>query len=502
MLANEEDRHSCLSRATYSSPVPMAETHEYRLRACVPDPFVRVVPFAGVAVQSDTPTNGRAAHNADPAADPAAGDGRVSTEFPPRTGRRLAIAAGVLALVLAVTFGVAFAVRHGHEAAAGRSAAGAADAPDAVDVVAVRPTKARYAFTLPGQTAGWYQSTLYGRVDGYIGSWSADIGDRVKRGQVLATIETPELDQQLAAAQAKAAASDAQVDVAQSNESIARLTFDRWRDSPKGVVSDQEREEKQAMYVAAKAHLTEARAQARLDAADAGRYAALEVFRQVTAPYDGVVTARDVDLRDLVTAGSSGNTRPLYRIAQYDTIRVFVDVPQKAVADLTPGLPAQVATDASTPRSFDGRVARSAMSIDVQTRTERVEVDVANPGLTLVPGMYVQVTFDVAQRGLLQVPAASILYRPTGLQVAVIDAAGHVGFRPVTVAQDDGDTVELAGGVAVGERVALNLSSAVTSGQQVRAVDVGDPDRGPAPATEPANTAPLDKPAGGTNGAD
>ena len=424
--------------------------------------------------------------------------GRISTDVAPGTGRALAVAAAALAAVLVVGFGVAFAVHHRGEADARRRADDATDAREAVDVVSVRATPSRYPLTLPGQTAGLDQSPLYARVDGYVARWLVDIGDRVRQGQVLATIDAPEVDQQLAAARAKAAASDAQVDVAQSNESIAKLTYDRWRDSPKGVVSEQEREEKQATYVAAKAHVAEAKAQALLDRADVARYSALESFRQVTAPYDGVITTRTVDIGDLVTAGSSANTRPLYTMARYDTIRCFVDVPQKAAAQTTVGLAAHATSDQTGDRVFAGRVARSAMSIDPQTRTERVEVDVPNPDLALVPGMYVQVTFDLVQHGLLQVPAAAILYRPDGLQVAVVAAGGTVDFRPVTIAKDDGDTVELAGGVRAGDKVALNISSAVTPGQVVTAVDDDqDHPMPPPPAEVPAPTEQTAGPPGG-----
>jgi RND family efflux transporter MFP subunit len=409
----------------------------------------------------------------------------VSTEYPSGTGRRLAFAIGVLAVLLAVGFAIAFVVRRHYEGAAAQAASVAADARETVDVVEVRPTPNSYPLTLPGQTAGWYESTIFARVDGYVGTWTADIGDRVKQGEVLATIDTPELDQELNASRAKAVASDAQVQVAESYVSITKLTYDRWRDSPKGVVSEQEREEKKANYEEAVARLAAAKAQAQLDQADVGRYTALEEFKKVTAPYDGVITARHVDIGDLVTAGSSTSTTSLYNIAQSNVIRVFVNVPQKAAADISVGLPAYATSDQHA-SAFRGEVARTAMSIDTQTRTEQTEVDVPNPDLTLVPGMYVQVRFELKQRGLLEVPAAAILFRPTGLQVAVIDSAGKVEFRPVTVAKDDGDTVELDSGVSAADHVAVNLSSSVLPGEQVEAVDASRDFQAPAPpSTQP-----------------
>jgi len=402
------------------------------------------------------------------------GQARVSTASAPGTGRSLAFGAGGLAVVLLLGFIIAFAVRQHHENVAKRAALATADARPVVDVAAVQPTAKSYPLELPGQTAGWYESTIFARVDGYVGSWTADIGDRVKQGQVLAKIDTPEIDQQLNAARAKAASSAAQEAVAQSNVSITKLTNERWRESPKGVVSEQEREEKQAAYEEAAAHLTAAKAQTRLDEAEVGRYVALEVFKDVTAPYDGVITARHLDVGDLVSAGSSSNNNFLYSIAQSNRIRVFVDVPQKATGDMITGLGAEVTSDQFPGRIFKGILARSAMSIDPQTRTERTEVDVANPDLTLVPGMYVQVTFQLNQRGLQEVPAAAILFRTAGLQVAVVGSSGRIDFRPVTVAKDNGDTVVLASGVNAGDKVALNLSSAISAGEIVTPVEETD----------------------------
>jgi RND family efflux transporter MFP subunit len=408
---------------------------------------------------------------------------RVSTESSSGTGRLLTFAVIALMILLAIGFAIAYGVHQRTEENAEHLAIDNADAKPVVDVVAVQPCARSYPLELPGQTAGWYQSTIYARVDGYLGSWTADIGDRVKQGQVLAKIDTPEMDQQLNAAVARAAASQAQVNVAKSSVSIAKLTNDRWRESPKGVVSEQEREEKQATYEEAVARLAAAQAQAQLDEADVGRYKAMQEFKNVTAPYDGVITGRKVDVGDLVTAGSSANTTSLYSVAKSDVMRVFVDVPQKAAADTNNGLPAVVTSDQYPGRKFPGKVARSAMSMDPQTRTQKTEVDVPNPDFALVPGMYVTVTFQLNQRGLQEVPAAAMLFRSTGLQVAVVGDDGRVDFRPVTVAKDNGDTVVLASGVNSGERVALNLSSAIVPGEQVT-IEQDNDGAAPPPATQ------------------
>lgn len=426
---------------------------------------------------------------------------RISTDSDSGTGRILAFAVAGLAILLTIGFAIAFIAREHSENLARENAHDIADAKPEVDVVEVQPTAKSYPLELPGQTAGWYQSTIFARVDGYVGSWASDIGDRVKQGQVLAVIDTPDLDQQLNAAKAKAAASAAQVRVAESSVSIAQITSKRWNDSPRGVVSEQEQEEKKATYEEAEAKLTAAKAQQQLDEADVGRYRALEAFKKVTAPYDGVITARHLDVGDLVTAGSSASTSSLYSIAQPNVIRVFVDVPQKAAANMISGLGADATSDQYPGRVFRGKVARSAMSIDPQTRTERTEVDIPNADLTLVPGMYVQVTFQLNQRGLLEVPAAAILFRSSGLQVAVVGADNRVDFRPVTVAKDDGDVVILASGVNPGDRVALNLSSSITAGEEVDAKEdpentaVGAPPPQPSPTVETAGAGTGGSPA-------
>jgi RND family efflux transporter MFP subunit len=308
--------------------------------------------------------------------------GRVSTEVADGTARILAIGVSAVAILLLLGFAISFFIRERHEAELEHQTSAASDAKVTVDVVQVQPSPKSYPLVLPGQTAGWYQSTIYARVDGYLGTWSADIGDRVKQGQVLATIETPDLDQQLNGARARAAAAEADVKVVESDVSITKVTYQRWWESPKGVVSEQEREQKRADYESALAHLDEAKAQANVAEADVGRYSAMEAFKRVTAPYDGVITSRRIDVGDLINAGS--NTTPLYGIAQANVIRVFVDVPQKAAAETTVGLPAYLTSDQFPDRVFWGKVARSSMSLDPQTRTQRTEVDIPNPDMSLV----------------------------------------------------------------------------------------------------------------------
>jgi RND family efflux transporter MFP subunit len=312
-----------------------------------------------------------------------------------------------------------------------------------------------------------------------------DIGDKVNKGQTLATIDTPELDAQLMAAEAKFKAAEAQVAVEKSNAQFAKSTWERWRDSPKGVVSEQEREAKKADYDSSVAKLQAAEAQVRLNKADVDSLKALTAFKEVTAPYNGVVTSRRIDIGDLVTAGSTSSTTSLYNIAQSDTVRVFADVPQSASSDMAVGLPALATSSEFPDRKFQGKITRTAHAIDPVSRTLHVEVDIPNSDLTLVPGMYVEVNFELAKKALLQVPASALLFRSSGEQVAVIGPDGKVNFRKVTIALDQGDFVEIGSGLSPGDRVALNISSEIDDGDVVTVNEIDHPEAAPAPRPGP-----------------
>jgi len=393
----------------------------------------------------------------------------VSAEFAADTGARLKRAVLIFAAVLAAAFVLVSIVRLIRAHGVARAAEQAAAAPPLVDVVAARPVGAVQDLVLPGETAAWHASTIYARVNGYVSKWFVDIGDHVRAGQLLALIETPDLDAQLAAARAQLQAGRAQVLVRQAEVQLGLTTYERWRDSPKGVVSEQEREEKKADYDSAVARLKSAEADVALAGARVNQYEALAAFKKVTAPYDGVITTRDIDIGNLVTAGSTSATTPLYVMTQNDPIRIFVDAPQSAADELLHNQAAvAIQTSGGDVRRYAGKVTRTSEAINPQARTLRVEVDIPNPQGEFVPGMYVKVGFGLPARGLVQVPAAALLFRAGGPQVACVDRAGHIGFRSVTIGRDDGSVVELRSGVAVGEQLALNVSSQISDGQLVR----------------------------------
>jgi RND family efflux transporter MFP subunit len=388
-------------------------------------------------------------------------------DFRPGTGRRLQVAALAVAIVLAVGFIVVRQMRsHAAAELADATEIEAAAAPRVVAIRAGHPPSVE-TLTLPGETAAWYESTIYARVNGYVGQWLVDIGDHVKKGQVLATIETPELDAERSAAAAKLKAADAEVRVRQAQAVFAKTTYQRWRDSPKGVVSDQERESKKADFDSAVAQQNAALAEVNVDQSDVDRLTALSAFKQVTAPYDGTITERKIDIGNLVTAGSSSTTTSLYRLSRDDPMRVFVDAPQNVAGDMIIGLPATVSTGGMGSRPFDGTIARTARAIDPKARTLRVEVDIPNKDSALVPGMYVQVAFRLKSRGRVEVPASALIFRTQGPQIAVVGNDSVARFHQVEIARDNGDVIEIGAGIAPGDRIVLNAGNQIVDGTKV-----------------------------------
>jgi RND family efflux transporter MFP subunit len=338
-----------------------------------------------------------------------------------------------------------------------------------VEVVIAKGTPQGAPLTLPGETAAWFESVIYARVNGYVANFTSDIGDHVKKGQVLALIDTPELDAALAGAKARLEAGEAAVKLREAEANFAETTYARWRDSPKGVVSEQEREDKKAQNASAQANLAAARANANVYKTEVEGLTSTVQFKQVTAPYDGTITERRIDIGNLVSAGSSSSTTPLFRMSKADPIRIFVEVPQSAAGDLMkPGVAVDITSNDLAGRHFKGTISRTAEAMDPKSRTFRVEIDLANPDLALLPGMYVQVAFAMANHGTVQVPAAAMLFRSDGPQVALVDAEQKVHFSKVSIARDDGGQLELQSGVKPDDKVVLNISSQVREGDQVK----------------------------------
>jgi RND family efflux transporter MFP subunit len=425
-----------------------------------------------------SPLSGRPSHSEYPDRVSRTEQPDVSTSFDPGTERRTKRAAAIGAVLFGVCFLLVMMLRYFHAHAVAKAGESAYSSPPPVDIVIARPATAGQDLVLPGETAAWYETTIYARVNGYVAKWGVDIGDHVVKGQVLATIETPELDAELKAAKAQLQSSEAQVGAKRAEAEFSRSTNERWRDSPKGVVSDQERESKKADYESAKAGLYAAMAQVNLDKSKVEQFSTLAEFKEVKAPFDGTVTERKIDIGNLVAAGSGPATTPLFRMAQTDPLRVFVDVPQSAAGELmNAGSPAEIRATGAVGGVFSGKTARSAESINAQARTMRVEVDLPNASHVLVPGMYVNVAFRLPPRGLVEVPAAALIFRSSGTQVAQVGADGKIRFDDVVIARDNGSLVELASGVQPGDKLVLNISSQIAPGQAVTVDEPAAPAR-------------------------
>lgn len=363
-----------------------------------------------------------------------------------------------LLIVSAVVAALALSIGGMPRLAAHGTVARQTDALAVPTVAVVTPTKApaQQMLVLPGNVEAFQEANIYARTSGYLHRWYSDIGTRVKRGDLLADIDAPELDAELAQARSDAA-------TASANYDIARVTATRWQEMLKDdAVSRQSSEENVSTMKAKQAMLAAAQA-------NVGRLAQLQSFEKVTAPFDGVITVRNVDTGALIDAGNGGTPAALFRLAETDRLRVFVDVPQDQAADVVAGAEANLVLPQYPGRSFTGTVARTSGAIDAGSRTLRVEVDMDNPDGAVLPGAYAQVSLPLsaAQPGL-SLPANALLFRPAGVQVAVVDAKGAVQLRTVTLGRDFGARVEIRSGLQGNERVIVNPGDAVSAGQVVR----------------------------------
>ena len=355
------------------------------------------------------------------------------------------------------------------------------DKPPVVDAVKVESATSDVPLALPGQCQAFITATVFARVSGYLRTWNFDIGDRVKAGEVLATIETPELDEQIKVAQAKLDSLLADVKLAQASVDFARISNQRFKAAaPEGAVSQQEADQKKSELDVSLARLESAKAQVALGEADVRRLQALAAFKKVLAPFDGVVTQRHTDIGDLVTAGSTTNTSPLFTVCRCDQIRVFVDVPQVARQAIRVGMTADITGREFPGRTFHGKVDRTAGAINPASGTLKVEVLAPNPDGDLLPGMFAQVTFH-GQRvnPPIRIQASALMMLSTGPHVAVICPDNRVQFRSIKIARDLGDVIEVSEGLSGDETIAMNINNEVADGQKVTPVVLGGPAKPP-----------------------
>ena len=337
---------------------------------------------------------------------------------------------------------------------------------------------------LPGNLQAYVESPIYARTNGYLKKWYRDIGSRVRQGDLLADIDTPEVDQQLLQAKAD-------LETSKANANLSRITAARFEELIKtDGVSKQEVDNAVGDYAAKQAIVASAQANVR-------RLEELESFKHIYAPFSGVITRRNVDTGTLVNAGNGGATQQLFFLAQTDPIRVYVNVPESAAPSIRPGLAAHLDLAQFPGRKFEGKVVRTAEAIDLASRTLLTEVDVPNKTGELLPGGYAQVHLGVQIAGeRLQVPVNALLFRSEGLRAVVVDANHHIHLQPLTIGRDYGVTLEVLQGLRSGDWIVLNPADSLEDDQQVNVKEA--PVKPPAPPQGAGSPASGTKPPSGT----
>ena len=334
---------------------------------------------------------------------------------------------------------------------------------------------------LPGTLMAYIESPIYARANGYLKMWYHDIGSRVSKGELLADIETPEIDQQLSQARADLATS-------QANVHLSEITAARYSELLKtDGVSKQEVDNANGDLAAKRAIVESAQANVR-------RLEELKSFQRVEAPFSGVITHRNTDIGMLINAGNGGSSQQLFFLAQTDPMRVYVNVPEAYAASIHPGIGAYLELTQFPGQKFQGRVVRTAEAIDLSTRTLLTEVDVPNKSAQLLPGGYAQVHLLVkvtAQR--LQVPVNALLFRSEGLRAVVIDANHRTRLQSLTIGRDYGTSLEVLNGLKPDDWIVLNPPDSLEDGQAVHVKEVNNP-LVPAPTAASSSGPPPARP--------
>lgn len=365
---------------------------------------------------------------------------------------------GVVLVVLLVVVAIAYGIIQRGHAEHRLEETTNASAVLSVNVTRPTPAEAGAEVRFPGNTQAFDDTPIYARTSGYLKKWYVDIGQKVKKGELMATIETPELDEQLQVSQANLKSAEADL-------ALAKTTSERYQNLLK-----QDSVSKQETDVAVSGAAAK---QAAVDAAEANvrRLQQLVSFEKVYAPYSGVVTERNTDIGDLIDAGSpttSGAAKELYRIASVDKLRVFVPVPEVYAPSIQNGSKATLTLDEYPGKEFVGTVARNSNAIDMNSRTLNVEVDVDNPDGKLLPGAYVFAHFKIPlTERMLSVPSNTLLFRQEGLRVGLVQN-GKVHLQPVTIGRDNGKNVDIATGLTANDLVILNPSDSLAEGDQVQ----------------------------------
>ena len=358
---------------------------------------------------------------------------------PPRRLKTIGVAALCVAAAV-VALGVIDRVRADQSLKTWTSA----QAIPTVKVISLAGGEGAGALILPGDVQAFNTAPIHARVPGYLKCWYADIGTLVKAGQVLAEIDTPELDQQLAQAKADLA-------TAVANQHLAATTAQRWTGLlAQDAVSRQDADTKNGDLAAKTALVDSARA-------NVDRLQALASFKRITAPFDGVVTTRSTDIGALISVGGPADT-PLFTVADEKRLRIYVHVPQSYSADIKPGMTAQFTVPEYPGRSFTANLAASADAITPQSGTLLIQLQIDNADRVLKPGDYAQVHFTLpASAGAIQAPASALMFRDAGMAVAVVGPDGRVAIKPITIARDLGTKVEISSGLTAADLSLIHI---------------------------------------------
>jgi RND family efflux transporter MFP subunit len=367
--------------------------------------------------------------------------------------RRGYVVAAIVAVVFLVAAIIGLASRFSERRALAKETETLAVAT--VGVIHPKVEPPQQELVLPSTLQAYIESPIYARTNGYLLKWYKDIGSRVQKGERLADIETPEIDQELQQARAARDQSAAQVE-------IAKTSAKRWENLQKmDAVAQQETDERTNAYSQAEANLAAATANLR-------RLEELESFKHIYAPFSGVLTRRNIDIGALINAGNTGSNQQLFNIARVDPIRVYVSVPEIYAPSVRPGVHASIELPSLNGQKFSGSVVRNSDAIDTTTRTLLTEIDVPNPKGELLPGAYAQVHFDLKISAVrLSVPVNALMFRAEGTRAAVVDANGKVHLQPVTIGRDYGTTVEILAGLQATDSIVLNPSDSLEDGEQV-----------------------------------
>jgi RND family efflux transporter MFP subunit len=404
-----------------------------------------------------------------PAETPAARGHELGFDLPPpatlsKTGT-VAAAVGA-ALLLGSAFAIGYLPRHRERVALEEATLSAAQSVMRVEVIAAKAASSDRAELLPGSVQPLMETVLYARASGFVRRWLVDMGDKVTAGQLLAEIETPELDQELEQARAQLAQAQPTLTRSKASRDLSNANLQRYQQlTPVGVASQADLDQKQAQALVDDANVGVAQATIAAQQANIRRLTQLKEFSRVTAPFAGTITQRWVEVGALVTAG---NGQPLYRVAATDPARVFVQVPQDVAPSLRVDTPATITVREYPGRKFEGKVARSAGELDATTRTMNTEVRVPNPDGTLIAGMYAEVALTLSSpHAVFELPSTALMNDSTGLHVATVDDDSKIHLVPVVVERDEGANVAISTGLTGKERIVKLAGADLVEGRPV-----------------------------------